>query len=165
MRPSRCCERRRYDPPVSNKLVILLDTNVLSEALKPAPAPQVIAWLDAHFAECAISSLTVFELRAGLSILASGKRKDTLEKAITRALRRFADRTYAFDTAAAHAAAVLLADARNEGLALQQIPTKLADLQIAGIASAYGLQIATRNVTDFRGLGVSLLNPWAAAPT
>jgi predicted nucleic acid-binding protein len=142
--------------------VILLDTNVLSEALKPAPAVQVIEWLDEHFRACAISSLTVFELRAGLVLLQSGKRKQVLEGAIVRSLRRFADRTYAFDAAAAESAAVLLAQARSTGLPLGQLPTKLADLQLAGIASAYGLQFATRNVADFSGLGLELLDPWSA---
>jgi predicted nucleic acid-binding protein len=141
--------------------VILLDTNVLSEALKPAPAFRVIEWLDEHFRDCAISTLTVFELRAGLVLLESGKRRQTLEGAIVRSLRRFADRTYAFDSAAAESAASLLARARGAGLPLGQLPTKLADLQLAGIASAYGLQFATRNVADFRGLGLELLDPWS----
>ncbi len=142
--------------------MILLDTNVLSEAMKPAPAAQVVAWLDEHFAESAISTLTVFELRAGLTLLASGKRKDVLGNALNRALARFADRTYAFDSAAAEAAAQLFDSARKSGLALHQVPAKLADLQIAGIARAYGLELATRNIADFRDLGISLLDPWSA---
>jgi predicted nucleic acid-binding protein len=142
--------------------MILVDTNVLSEALKPAPAPRVIEWLDAHFPDCAICSLTVFELRAGLVLLGSGRRKAALEHAIERALRRFADRTYAFDAASAHSAAVLLAEARRAGLPLGQLPTKLADLQIAGIASAYGLELATRNLADFQGLGFGLIDPWSS---
>lgn len=141
--------------------MILLDTNVVSEALKPAPAPQVIAWLDARFAECAITSLTVFELRSGLALLSSGKRKDTLENAVSRAIQRFAARTYAFDAAAAHAAANLFANARTQGLAIQQMPAKLADLQIAGIATAYGLALATRNTSDFQGLGLEIIDPWS----
>ncbi|MEO8183433.1 MAG: PIN domain-containing protein [Deltaproteobacteria bacterium] len=144
--------------------MILLDTNVVSEALKPAPAFRVVGWLDEHFPDCAISSLTVFELRAALVLLESGKRKQALEGAIVRSLRRFADRTYAFDAAAAESAATLLAQARSAGLPLGQLPTKLADLQLAGIASAYGLQFATRNVANFRGLGLELLDPWSAEP-
>lgn len=143
--------------------MILLDTNVLSEVLRPAPSPEVIRWLDAHFADCAISSVTIFELGAGLALLSSGKRRDALEAAVGRAIRRFGTRVYAFDTAAAHAATKVLEDARAQGVALHQVPAKLADLQIAGIAAAYGMDLATRNVGDFQGAGVALINPWTDA--
>jgi len=140
--------------------MILLDTNVISEALKPAPSPEVINWLNANFAETAISSVTIFELGAGLALLDAGRRKDALEAAISRIIRRFGSRVYAFDTAAAQAASKRLALARARGLAPRQIPHKLADLEIAGIASAYGLDLATRNTSDFNGLGLPLINPW-----
>jgi toxin FitB len=141
--------------------MILLDTNVVSEALKPSPSPQVVGWLNANFADSAISSITVFELGAGLALLKAGRRKDMLETTIARMIRRFGRRVYAFDTAAAQSAAGLVAEARARGLALHQIPGKLADRQIAGIASAYGLGLATRNVGDFKGLGLSLIDPWS----
>jgi toxin FitB len=144
--------------------VFLLDTNVLSEALKPAPAPQVVKWLDQNFSGSAISAMTIFELGAGLALLDPGRRRDSLEAAITRMIRRFGARVYAFDTPAAQAAAGLLARARSQGLGPHQLPAKLADLQIAGIASAYGLALATRNVGDFHGLGLALENPWDEAP-
>jgi toxin FitB len=140
--------------------MILLDTNVISEVLKPTPAAKVIDWLDAHFANTAISSITIFEFGAGLALLRDGRRKDSLQNAIARTIRRFGTRVYAFDTAAAQSAARLLSQARAQGLALHQIPNKLADLQIAGIASAYGLDLATRNVRDFQGLGLIMIDPW-----
>ncbi|MGJ5042950.1 MULTISPECIES: PIN domain-containing protein [unclassified Bradyrhizobium] len=140
--------------------MILLDTNVISEVLKLAPAMQVIRWLDVNFANAAISSITILELGAGVAMLDDGRRKDSLQNAISRTIRRFGSRVYAFDAAAAQAAVQLVAIARARGLPLQQIPTKLADLQIAGIASAYGLDLATRNAGDFAGLGLSLINPW-----
>jgi predicted nucleic acid-binding protein len=140
--------------------MILLDTNVISEALKLTPSPQVIGWLNANFAEAAISSVTIFELGAGLALLDTGRRKDALENTISRTIRRLGTRVYAFDTAAAQAASKLLALSRTRGLALHQIPQKLADLQIAGIASAYGLELATRNISDFNGLELQLINPW-----
>lgn len=142
--------------------MILLDTNVISEALRPAPSPHVVGWLNANFADAALSSITIFELRAGLALLEAGRRKDALEAAISRTIRRFGPRVYAFDAAAAHAAADLLALARSRGAALHQIPHKLADLQLAGIAAAYSLALATRNLSDFDGLGLSLVNPWSA---
>ena len=142
--------------------MILLDTNVLSEALRPTPSAVVINWLNAHFAECAISSVTIFELAAGLAQLPAGKRRETLEAAVARVVRRFGTRVYAFDTPAAHAAAKLLETARAQGLGLHQVPAKLADLQIGGIATAYGLSLATRNIADFQGSGLELINPWDA---
>jgi predicted nucleic acid-binding protein len=142
--------------------MILLDTNVISEALKPAPSPQVVSWLNANFAHAAISSVTSFELWAGVALLEPGRRKDALENAIARTIRRFGARVYAFDAAAAYSSARLLAQARTQGLALHQIPNKLADLQIAGIAAAYHLDLAIRNVSDFAALGLTVINPWGS---
>ena len=143
--------------------MFLLDTNVVSEALKPSPAPQVITWLGQNFAASAICSITIFELGAGIAILDAGRRRDTLDAAIARMIRRFGARVYAFDTPAAQVAVRLLAHAKARGLGLHQMPAKLADLQIGGIASAYGLSLATRNVGDFQGLGLMLENLWNAA--
>jgi predicted nucleic acid-binding protein len=142
--------------------MILLDTNVISEALRPAPSPTVVSWLNANHANAAISSITIFELEAGVGLLDSGRRKDALENAMARMVRRFGSRVYAFDAAAAQAAARLLFQARTQGLCLHQIPNKLADLQIAGVANAYGLELATRNVGHFAGLGIALIDPWVA---
>lgn len=142
--------------------MILLDTNVLSEALKPAPAQNVVTWLNHRFYECALSSVTVFELKAGVAMLDAGRRRDALENAVARLVRRFATRIYPFDAAAAEEAARLLGVARSSGMGLHQVPAKLADLQIAGIAAAYNLELATRNTGDFAGLGITLVDPWVA---
>ena len=96
--------------------MILLDTNIVSEASKPLPANQVVDWLNVHFSECAISSLVVFELNAGVAMLEPGRSRDALETAVARAIRRFGPRIYSFDTAAAEAAARSLRVARTEGL-------------------------------------------------
>ena len=141
--------------------MILLDTNVVSEALKPAPARQVVDWLNVRFADCAISTLVVFELNAGVSMLEPGTRRDALETAVARAVRRFRPRIYSFDIAAAEAAARTFRMARIVGLGIRQIPGKLADLQTAGIAIAHGLQLATHNIGDLQGLGLDLIDPWA----
>jgi predicted nucleic acid-binding protein len=140
--------------------LILLDTNVLSEALRPAPSPVVVKWLNRRFPECAISSITIFELAAGVSLLPAGKRRDTLDATVSRMVRRFGTRVYAFDAAAALAAAKALERTRARGAGLHQIPAKLPDLQIAGIALAYGLELATRNLADFEAAGLTLVNPW-----
>ncbi len=141
--------------------MILLDTNVLSEALRPAPSTLVVAWLDRNFPDCAISSVTIFELAAGVALLDAGRRRDALQTAVARIIRRFGARVYPFDAAAAQAAARLLVQAREGGVALHQLPAKLADLQIGGIASAYGLSLATRNTGDFDGVGLTLIDPWS----
>ncbi len=142
--------------------MILLDTNVLSEALRTEPDPVAVRWLDRHFANCAISSIVVFELGAGIALLPMGRRREALQAAVVRTVRRFGPRSFSFDTAAAEAAARLLGDARARGLGLHQLPAKLADLQTAGIASAYGLQLATRYQADFQGIGLELIDPWVA---
>ncbi|MDH3420889.1 MAG: PIN domain-containing protein [Gammaproteobacteria bacterium] len=142
--------------------MFLLDTNVLSEALKPSPEPRVVTWLDEHFPESAVSTVTLFELAAGVAFPPRGRRRDTLESAVARMTRRFADRIYAFDAAAAEAAVNLLIAARAAGLGVHQLPSTLADLQIAGTAAAYGLTLATRDAKDFGGLGLELIDPWAA---
>lgn len=143
--------------------MILLDTNVVSEALKPVPATSVLAWLDTHFEACAISTITVLELEVGIQSLPAGRRRERLQGAITLAVDRFRPRILPFDEAAARSAASLFALARTGGLPLHQMPIKLADLQIAGIAAANECTIATRNAGDFRGLGIDLIDPWSAS--
>jgi predicted nucleic acid-binding protein len=133
---------------------------VVSEVLRAAPAQQVENWLNRRFAECAVSSVTVMELLAGATALPQGKRRQLLENAIARLVRRFGPRVYAFDLSSARAAAHLVSIARAIGRGSHQFKRKFADLQIAGIASAYGLELATRNVGDFAGLGLTLIDPW-----
>ena len=95
-------------------------------------------------------------------MLEPGRRRDALETAVARAVRRFGPRIYLFDIAAAEAAARTLRVARTAGLGIHQIPDKLAYLQTAGIAIAHGLQLATHNIDDFQGLGLDLIDPWAS---
>ena len=133
---------------------------MLPEALRPSPEAAVIGWLNRHFPDCAICSVTIFELAAGVALLPSGKRRETLEIAVARIVRRFGTRVYPFDAAAAHAAARTLERTRARGAGLHQLPAKLPDLQIAGIALAYGLELATRDTQDFEATGLTLINPW-----
>ena len=143
--------------------MILLDTNVISEAFRPLPSPALIAWLDTHFENCAVSAITTLELSVGVRMLPAGRRRDRLQTAISLALGRFGSRVLSFDENAARAAADLFGLARANGLPIHQTPLKLADLQIAGIAAATGCSLATRNVGDFRGLGIDLIDPWSSA--
>jgi predicted nucleic acid-binding protein len=139
--------------------VILLDTNVVSELMKPAPSPEVEAWLGAQpSAGLFISAVTEAELRFGLALLPEGARRDPLAKALEAMLAEdFAQRILPFDSAAASAYARIAADRRKAGWPIAQF-----DAQIASIAYSRNATLATRNTDDFEGCGVQLVNPWRA---
>ena len=143
--------------------MILLDTNVVSEPLRPRPAASVLAWLDTHFATCAISTITILELGIGVQSLPPGRRRERLQGAVSLAIERFGPRILSFDEAGARAAASMFALARSGGSPLHEVSIKLADLQIAGIAAANECSLATRNVADFHGLGIDLVDPWGTS--
>lgn len=140
--------------------MILLDTNVLSELMRPAPDPAVERWLAAQpDASLFISAITEAELRYGAALLPSGKRRSALTAEIDGMLEEdFDGRILPFDRLAAQAFAVIAADRRQAGRPISQ-----ADAQIAAIARSRGAALATRNVPDFDGCGVEVINPWSAA--
>jgi toxin FitB len=140
--------------------VIILDTNVVSEPLKPAPDPAVLAWLDAQAPQTlCLTSITLAELLAGVAALPAGKRRNQLGQALSqKVLPLFEGRVLDFDTAAAHAFADVQVGASAAGN-----PISFADGAIAAIASAHGFAVATRNVRDFKGAGVAVIDPWAAS--
>ena len=139
--------------------MILIDTNVISALMQREPEPAVVGWLDAQPAESIwTTAITVFEVRFGLEILASGRRRRALEEAFTEVLRDdFEGRVLPFDEAAAEAAGRIAAERRRCGRAVE-----IRDVQIAGIAVARKAGIATRNVRHFDGLGVNVIDPWSA---
>jgi toxin FitB len=138
--------------------VILLDTNVLSALMRRDPEPLVVAWLDRLPAESVwTTSITVFEVRFGLELLAAGKRRRMLEEAFAQALEEdFENRVLPFDPTAAQAAGRIAAEHRKAGRTVE-----IRDVQIAGIAAARKATLATRNLRHFEGLGLALVNPWA----
>lgn len=138
--------------------MILIDTNVVSELMRPAPAKVVLDWFSAHEAsELFLSTISEAELRAGAAILPAGKRRDSLTNVIDAMIRDdFAGRLLPFDSAAAKAYAGIAAARRAAGR-----PISEADCQIAAIARAHGAALATRNVRDFDGCGVELVDPWS----
>lgn len=142
--------------------MILLDTNVLSEPLKPAPDPQVLAWLDAQVpGTLFLSSITLAELWSGVVRLPAGRRRDELSLALTQqVLPLFADRVLDFNSVAARVFADMMAAAQASGCT-----PSFADAAIAAIARAAGFVVASRNVTDFRGLGLPVINPWLGPGT
>ena len=137
--------------------MILLDTNVVSEPLRPAPDARVIAWIDAQPLETLfLSSITVAELRAGVAMLPASKRRSGLQQSLEKQiLPLFAGRVLPFDLACTAGYAVLMARARAAGLAIST-----ADGYIAAIAAAHGLSVATRDTGPFDAAGVGVIDPW-----
>ena len=137
--------------------MILLDTNILSELMRPAPEEGVEQWLaDQPDASVFISAITEAELRYGVALLPAGKRRSALATVIQDMLGEdFTGRILPFDSAAAVAFAEIAATRRQAGLPISQ-----ADAQIAAIARSRGASLATRNVDDFAGCEVEIINPW-----
>lgn len=140
--------------------MIVLDTNVLSELLRPIPAPRVEAWLAAHDgASVYFTSLGEAELRCGVAILPAGRRRTAIGAAIDDILDEdFRDRILPFDREAARAYAAIAAGRRAAGRPISQF-----DCQIAAIARAHGASVATRNTGDYDGCGVEVIDPWVQA--
>jgi predicted nucleic acid-binding protein len=138
--------------------VILLDTNVVSALMHRDPDPIVVAWLDGVPAESVwTTSITVFEVRFGLELLAAGRRRRALEAAFAKALEEdFENRVLSFDAPAAQFAAHIAAQQRRSGRLVE-----IRDVQIAGIAAARKATLATRNLRHFDGLDLKLVDPWS----
>lgn len=139
--------------------MILLDTNVLSELMRPAPDPHLVRWLDARPAgEVWICALTIAEIRLGILRLPDGKKKALLlDRAEQMFQEDFHDRCLPFDCEAAFEYAVIV-DQRNR----QGHPISVEDAQIAAIAKTAELSLTTRNIKDFSDIeGLTLHNPWA----
>ncbi len=137
--------------------MILLDTNVVSEVMRPVPAPTVLAWFADQVAlDLYLPAIVEAELRFGVLLLPEGKRRDGLADALEGMIEEdFADRVLPFDSSAARSYALLAAQRRRSGLAVKE-----ADCQIAAIAASRGAALATRNVKDFIGTDVEIVDPW-----
>jgi toxin FitB len=138
--------------------MIVLDTNVLSEPLKLRPDERVLAWLASLEEEAAVTSISVGELLTGVRGLPVGRRREGLLEAIESTLRTFAGSVLAYDETAARHYARLQESRRGAGR-----PLAVEDGMIAAICVARGTTLATRNTTDFAGLGLDLVDPWSAA--
>lgn len=136
--------------------MIILDTNVLSALMRQVPDRSVVAWLDRQpRTSIWTSSVTVFEVRFGLQILAAGKRRALLTSAFEELLARMGQRVVTFDVAAALQASDLMAARNKKGR-----PGDLRDTMIAGIALAQHATLATRNTAHFEDAAIPLVNPW-----
>jgi predicted nucleic acid-binding protein len=138
--------------------VIVLDTNVLSALMQREPDRSVLAWIDGLPAESVwTTSITVFEIRFGLELLVSGRRRRQLESAFDEALEEdLGGRVLSFGPAEADAAAAIAAAQRRAGH-----PVEIRDVQIAGIVAARKGTLATRNTKHFGGIGLPLVDPWS----
>ena len=139
--------------------MILLDINVISEAMKPEPHAAVRDWLDAQAAETLfVSSVTIAVLMFGIGALPHGRRKDKLTAALDGVLELFADRILSFDTEPARRYADLAIQARAAG---RGFPTP--DGYIAAIAAARGFAVASRDTSAFMAAGLRVIDPWTHA--
>jgi predicted nucleic acid-binding protein len=134
--------------------VIVLDTNVVSEPLRARPDPRVLDWL-ARQRDASITSITVGELLGGVHMLPRGRRRTQLLTTVEAALDVRAGRVLPYDAAAARIFAELRELARATGRALT-----VEDGMIAAICRHHDTPLATRNVRDFDGLGIELVDPW-----
>jgi predicted nucleic acid-binding protein len=137
--------------------LIVVDTNVLSELTRLAPAPDVVSWLDSLAAdEVATTAITAAELLYGVERLPDGQRKTELAAAVHGLLSHdFQGRVLAFDERAARRYAEIVSRRERLGRAIG-----VADAQIASICRAIGAALATRNTDDFEEAGIDLINPW-----
>ncbi|MDQ3558198.1 MAG: type II toxin-antitoxin system VapC family toxin [Pseudomonadota bacterium] len=138
--------------------MIILDTNVLSELMRPEPEYKVVAWVQEQAdQELYTTALTKAEILFGLAILPVGKRRSAITSEAARVFSEdFPGRVLAFSGEAAVEFAALSAQRRRQGR-----PISVFDGMIAGIARWRGAAIATRNTADFEGIGIRLVDPWS----
>ena len=137
--------------------MIVIDTNVISEVMRPDPDARVMAWLRSQqIGDLATTSVTVAEIRYALARLSQSRRRAEREAKFEAFLARgFYGRVYSFDVEAADVYGEIIAARDRAGRPLEGF-----DGLIAAIALVRGHAIATRDVTDFQGCGVSVINPW-----
>jgi predicted nucleic acid-binding protein len=137
--------------------VILLDTNVLSELIRPEPDEGVTEWLDSLDSPAvATTAITAAELLYGIARLPAGRRRERLDEAIRGLIEDdLGGRVEPFDAAVATHYAALVSERDRAGR-----PISMADGQIAAICRKLGATLATRNISDFQDTGIDLLDPW-----
>jgi len=138
--------------------MIILDTNVLSALMRQTPDPSVVTWLDQQpRSSIWTTSITVLEVRFGLQIMVSGRRRSAVVQAFEEVLDKIGERVLPFDVSAAGQAGDLMASRHKRGR-----PRDLRDTMIAGILLARQAAIATRNTAHFSDIAATIINPWVA---
>ena len=137
--------------------MIVADTNIVSELMRPRPDPAVVRWADAQAAEATFTTaVTVAEVLYGVERLPAGHRRTALLATALDVFGRFEDRVLAFDAAAAERYAAVVSGRDRSGQ-----PIEGFDAQVAAICLGHGAVLATRNTWDFVDTGVDLVDPWA----
>lgn len=141
--------------------MIILDTNVVSELIRPSPAAAVLTWLRRYpAADLSTTAMTVAEVRYGIERLPEARRKEELRRVADEVFAAFPEQVLAFDSAAATVYAAVVAHRKNTGA-----PINGFDAQIAAVCRVHDAPLATRNVKDFRDTGVEAIDPWHAPPS
>lgn len=137
--------------------MILLDTNIISEMMKPVPHANVLHWIDSQeVTQLFVSAITLAEISYELNVLPEGQRRNSLENAFRQAiLLSFTGRILPFDEAAAHHYGKIMGHRKEAGK-----PMGVPDGQIAAIARSRNAAVATRNLKDFKECEVQLINPF-----
>jgi len=136
--------------------MIVVDTNVVSELMKPSPSPVIVAWIRTHpVADLYTTSVTQAEIGYGIERLPDGRRKDALRAAADDVFSTFSEQVLAFDTTAAVEYPGVV---RRRDLA--GAPIDGFDAVIASICRSHDATLATRNVRDFEGTGIVVIDPW-----
>ncbi len=141
--------------------MIILDTNLVSEPLRQKPAAEVLAWLDRQAPQTLyITTITLAELHVGVSRLPLGKRRKALQDATTDVIAGFRGHVLAFEQDSARAFGRVVAGRQAAGNPMHYADCAIA--AIAAVAAMHGFILATRNVRDYKGAGIALIDPWHA---
>lgn len=139
--------------------MIIVDTTVVSELMRPSPESVVREWVHRQNAlELHTTAISLAEIRYGIERLPSGRRRDLLRTTADDVFAAFENQILPFDAAAARQYASIVTTREDAGL-----PIDGFDAQIAAICSVHRATLATRNVKDFRGTGIDVTNPWERA--
>jgi len=138
--------------------MIIFDTNVLSELMKSRPDSSVAAWLKRQNPDDIFTTtISEAEIHYGLALLSEGKRRKELSAAVKAMFTDDMDgRVLVFDSTAAEAYGLIMVERRAAGR-----PISIPDAMVASVAKAFEASVATRNVRDFEGCGISIIDPWA----
>jgi toxin FitB len=135
--------------------MIVVDTNVVSELMRPSPDRAVVDWVRSAGPELCTTAVTVAEIRYGLERLPGGRRKDRLQAVADEVFTMFSDYVLPFDAEAAERFALIVSHCDGIGR-----PIEGFDAQIAAICKTRDATLATRNMKDFRETGIGLIDPW-----
>jgi predicted nucleic acid-binding protein len=138
--------------------VIILDTNIISEMMKPLPSQELLSWMDRQATDILyLTSISIAEIMYGLGVLPKGKRRSDLEQAFSSVKKEaFMGRILSFDEKSADFYGELMGNSKMKGRVMS-----FCDGQIAAIVKQHGFCLATRNIKDFSHCGIMLINPFA----